>query len=96
MTQFTTDTQAMRAKSSHTLNTVEQLRAQANTLQSSLQDLSGSWTGAASARFQELLIQWRSVQAQVEESLSGIGRALTSASTHYDEAERANTAMFAG
>ncbi|WP_291278254.1 WXG100 family type VII secretion target [Galactobacter sp.] len=96
MTQFTADTQAMRTKSAQAMNTVEQLRGEVNALQSSLQDLSGSWTGGASARFQELLTQWRGVQAQVEDSLSRIGQALTSASSRYDEVEQANVALFSG
>jgi WXG100 family type VII secretion target len=96
MTTFTTDTQAMRAKSAQAMNTVEQVRGQVNALQASLQDLSGSWSGGASARFQELTTQWRAVQTQVEESLSRIGQALTSASTRYDEVEQANTALFSG
>lgn len=96
MTQFTTDTQLMRAKSGQVLATAEQVRAEVNAMHASLQELQGAWSGGASAQFHGLVTQWRAVQADVEESLTRISQALTSASAQYDEVERVNTALFSG
>lgn len=94
MTQFTADTQQMRTKSAQVLRTAEQVRTEVNSLQSSLLQLQGAWSGGASTQFQSLLTQWRAVQTKVEASLTQISTALTTASTQYDEAERANRALF--
>ena len=94
MSTFTTDPQLMRAKSAQVLSTSERLRSDVAAMQASLQELQGAWSGAASVRFHALVGQWRQVQAQVEESLAGISRALSTASTQYDEVERANAGLF--
>ncbi|RKW69439.1 WXG100 family type VII secretion target [Galactobacter caseinivorans] len=94
MTQFTADTQQMRTKSAQVLRTAEQVRTEVNSLQASLLQLQGAWSGGASTQFQSLLTQWRAVQSKVEASLTQISTALTTASTQYDEAERTNRALF--
>ncbi|MDR2255224.1 MAG: WXG100 family type VII secretion target [Arthrobacter sp.] len=94
MATFSTDTALMRTKSAQVLSTAERVRSEVATMHASLQDLNNAWSGAASQRFQGLITQWRQVQAKVEESLTQISQALSSASTHYDEAERANTSLF--
>jgi len=94
MSTFTTDTQLMRAKSAQVLSTAERLRGDVATMHSSLQELQGTWSGAASNQFHALVAQWRQVQARVEESLTQISRALSTASSQYDEVERANLGLF--
>ncbi|RII42373.1 WXG100 family type VII secretion target [Galactobacter valiniphilus] len=94
MATFSTDTALMRTKSAQVLATAERVRSEVSSMHASLQDLSGSWSGAASQQFQGLITQWRQVQSKVEESLAQISRALSSASTQYDEVERANASLF--
>ena len=94
MTSFAADTQLMRTKSAQVLSTAERLRADVNSMQASLLELQGAWSGGASGQFQALITQWRAVQSKVETSLEQISRALSTASTHYDEAERANVSLF--
>lgn len=95
MSNFATNTEDMRTKSANIQATAERIRADINTMQSSLQELEGTWQGVASANFQGVVAQWRSTQLQVEESLNSISRALTQSAQHYDDAEQANASMFA-
>ena len=59
-----------------------------------LTDLQGTWTGTASASFQEALSSWRSAQAQMEQAVAQINQALATAGTQYAETEAANARMF--
>ena len=63
-------------------------------MRASLSELQGTWSGSASANFQNIVAQWRATQAQVEESLSQISVALTRASEQYDQVEQANMSLF--
>lgn len=94
MSTFATNTNEMQAKSMAVQSTIERVRAEVNAMTSSLQDLQGTWQGAASANFQAVLVDWRNTQIRVEESLNSIGTALNRASVHYEEAEAANANLF--
>ncbi|MFL4478747.1 WXG100 family type VII secretion target [Paeniglutamicibacter sp. ORCA_105] len=94
MSTFAANTNEMQARSMSLHATIERVRAEVNSLTSSLQDLQGTWQGAASTNFQSVVADWRNTQARVEESLSSIGTALNRASVQYDEAEAANASLF--
>lgn len=64
-------------------------------MMSHLEQLQGTWRGSASASFQELAMQWRRTQAQVEESLLSIRAALNASAQQYSQAEEAALRMFA-
>jgi len=64
-------------------------------MMSHLNQLQGTWRGSASASFQELSMQWRKTQAQVEESLLSIRTALNASAQQYSQAEEAALRMFA-
>lgn len=94
MSTFAANTADMRTRSLAVQSTIDRLRTDVNALQAGLQDLSSTWQGAASSNFQSVIADWRATQSRVEESLSGIGTALSRASEFYDQAEQANAAMF--
>ncbi|GAA4376605.1 WXG100 family type VII secretion target [Paeniglutamicibacter cryotolerans] len=94
MSTFAANTAEMRSRSLAVQNTIERLRGDVNALQSGLQDLASTWQGSASANFQSVIADWRATQSRVEDSLTGIGTALTRASEFYDQAEQTNAAMF--
>lgn len=94
MSTFAANTADMRTRSLAVQSTIDRLRTDVNALQSGLQDLSSTWQGAASSNFQSVIADWRATQSRVEESLSGIGTALSRASEYYDQAEQANAALF--
>lgn len=94
MSTFATNTNEMQAKSMAVQSTIERVRAEVNAMTASLQDLQGTWQGAASANFQSVLADWRNTQIRVEESLNAIGTALNRASVHYEDAETANAGLF--
>ena len=95
MAMFATDTGLMRQRSAAVLSTAERVRAEVDSMRASLSELQGTWSGSASANFQNIVAQWRATQAQVEESLSQISVALTRASEQYDQVEQANMSLFA-
>ncbi|MBG6085232.1 WXG100 family type VII secretion target [Zhihengliuella flava] len=94
MSSFAANTVEMRAKAQAVQGTIERLRAEVNTMQGSLQELEGTWHGAAAANFQAVISDWRATQLRVEESLTNINTALARASQQYDGAEAANASMF--
>ncbi|MGL3807717.1 WXG100 family type VII secretion target [Paeniglutamicibacter sp. R2-26] len=94
MSTFAANTGEMQMRSMAVQATIERVRAEVNSMTSSLQDLQGTWQGAASANFQSVVADWRTTQIRVEESLNAIGTALNRASVHYEEAEAANTNLF--
>ncbi|WP_026820164.1 WXG100 family type VII secretion target [Arthrobacter castelli] len=94
MAQFNVDSEALQVKSAAVRGSVERIRAEVETMQRSLQELQGSWTGAASTTFQGLIVEWRGTQVKVESSLESINTALSAAATQYAQTEQANTRMF--
>lgn len=57
--------------------------------------LQGSWSGVASAAFEDLAHRWRLTQQQVEAALEQVTAALQQAGTAYADAEQANARLFA-
>ncbi|ORC16478.1 MULTISPECIES: WXG100 family type VII secretion target [Rothia] len=96
MAQFNVDSDLIASKSAQARSQVQTLISEVNALTASLQDLQGSWTGAASANFQGVLTNWRATQRQVEESIAEINEALSRAGVNYSETEMANASMFVG
>mgnify|MGYP002651132114 CR=1 FL=1 len=96
MAQFIVDSEIIASKSSTARAQVDSIVAEVNGLTASLQDLEGSWTGAASVNFQGVLNNWRATQRQVEESIAQINEALSQAGLNYADTESANAAMFVG
>ncbi|GAB3257376.1 WXG100 family type VII secretion target [Arthrobacter pigmenti] len=96
MAQFNVDSEALQVKSAAVRGSVERIRTEVETMQRSLQELQGSWTGAASTTFQGLIVEWRGTQIKVESSLESINAALSTAATQYAQTEQANTRMFTG
>lgn len=94
MAQFNVDSEVLQLKSAAVRGSVERIRAEVETMQRGLQDLQGSWTGAAATTFQGLIVDWRGTQMKVETSLESINTALSTAATQYAQAEQANTRMF--
>lgn len=93
---FNVDTDGLAAKSSQVQGTISRLQAEVNSMQAGLRDLEGIWTGQAASNFQQLILQWRATQQQVEESLAGINAALSLATRQYADAEQDNARMFLG
>ncbi|AUZ86633.1 WXG100 family type VII secretion target [Arthrobacter sp. TmT3-37] len=93
---FNVDTDGLAAKSSQVQGTISRLQAEVNSMQAGLRDLEGIWTGQAASNFQQLVLQWRATQQQVEESLAGINAALSLATRQYADAEQDNARMFLG
>lgn len=96
MAQFVVDSEIIASKSATARAQVESIASEINALTASLQDLEGSWTGAASVNFQGVLSNWRATQSQVEESIAQINQALSRAGVNYADTESANAAMFVG
>lgn len=94
MSSFSANTDDMRGRAQAVQGTIERLRTEVNTMQSSLRDLESSWHGAAATNFQAVVADWRATQMKVEESLTAINTALSHASQQYEEAEAANARMF--
>lgn len=94
MAYFNVDTESLAARSVQVQGTIGRLQAEVDTMQAGLRELEGLWTGQAATNFQELIVQWRGTQAQVEESLAGINEALGIATRQYAEAELSNARMF--
>ena len=70
MAFFNVDTDSLAAKSSQVQGTIGRLQAEVNSMQAGLRELEGLWTGQAATNFQQLILQWRATQQQVEESLT--------------------------
>lgn len=96
MAQFVVDSEIIASKSATARAQVESIASEVNALTASLQDLEGSWAGAASVNFQGVLSNWRATQSQVEESIAQINQALSRAGVNYADTESANAAMFVG
>lgn len=89
------DTADLMAKSQTVEATLGRIQTDVNSMEVQLRQLQESWKGAAGGAFQEVLTQWRSTQAQVEQSLASVRQAMAQASTQYEETENAAAAMFA-
>ena len=94
MAVFTVDSDAVLAQSAAIRGTVDRIQGESQAMLGQLVQLQSTWTGQASAAFQETVERWRATQRQVEEALAAITLALESAGRHYADAEVTNAALF--
>ena len=94
MAMFTVDSDAVLAQSAAIRGTVDRIQGESQAMLGQLVQLQTTWTGQASAAFQETVERWRATQRQVEEALAAITLALESAGRHYADAEVTNAALF--
>jgi len=94
MAMFTVDSDAVLAQSAAIRGTVDRIQGESQAMLGQLVQLQSTWTGQASAAFQETVERWRATQRQVEEALAAITLALESAGRHYADAEVTNAALF--
>lgn len=94
MAVFQIDTSDLLAKSQNVEATLGRIQSDVNMMEGQLRQLQETWKGSAAGAFQEVLTQWRSTQAQVEQSLASVRQAMASASSQYEETESANTRIF--
>lgn len=94
MTRFQVDSDQVAAVSAQTRAMAGRVEADVAALLSSLLDLQGSWTGAASAAFQGCVTEWRALHQQVTQSLASLQTALDTSGRQYAEAEAQSLRMF--
>jgi early secretory antigenic target protein ESAT-6 len=94
MAMFTVDSDAVLAQSAAIRGTVDRIQGESQAMLGQLVQLQSTWTGQASAAFQETVERWRATQRQVEEALAAVTLALESAGRHYADAELTNAALF--
>lgn len=94
MTHFSVDSDQVSLANQAIQTTIARVATDHDTLHSQLMALQNSWTGAASASFQELAIRWRQTSSAVETQLAEIGLALQQAANLYSEIELANQRLF--
>src|ERR1700730_7441257 len=71
-----------------------ELESQVAALTSQMGALAGTWTGTASAAFQDLYARWKGQATQIQQSLASISTSLNNAGTNYANAESANAHGF--
>ena len=84
----------VQAKASTIQRETSEIEARLSQLTSQMADLAGSWTGAASSSFQDLLQQWDKAARSMKDALGGIGRSLQGAGMDYDSLEQRLTSQF--
>lgn len=94
MSIISVDTELLQVKSASVQATVERISADVHAMKSGLDELQGSWRGAAATSFQALITEWALTQGRVEASLASINSALASAAATYAQAEQGNTQRF--
>jgi early secretory antigenic target protein ESAT-6 len=94
MTRYQVDVDAVSQASAQARATIDRLHQDVASLTQTLQTLSTTWTGAASAAFTDLYSSWHVTQNQLETQLADITSALAQAGQHYQDMESANVALF--
>ena len=94
MSIISVDTELLQLNSANVRATVERISADVHAMKLGLDELQGSWRGAAASSFQNLVAEWTLTQGRVEASLASINLALNSAAATYAEAELGNTQRF--
>lgn len=94
MTVYQVDAGEVAAAAGMASTTASSIRSSVAAMMAQLQALQGSWAGAASSSFQNVIAQWQATQIQVEESLNSVSTALAQASATYTEAETAASSLF--
>lgn len=94
MTIFKVDSEQVLAANTTIQATIGKLQLEVESLHAQLQNLEGSWQGAAATSFQELVKRWRVTATTVEQQLGEVGRALALAAQQYSDIEQANLRLF--
>lgn len=95
MSQFHVNSEVMMASTGALRSTVGQMQGLMSTMQTQLETLAGSWTGAAASAFQDLVAEWQVTQRAVEGNLEEISVALSTANDFYTDVESNNLRLFA-
>ena len=94
--QFRTELPTMQAASQHVFEVNQQIQGQLSSLLGRLEPLTGQWQGDASVSFQQLKQRWHENASKLNTALSGIGDALVTSTTNYQESEDVNRQGFTG
>jgi 6 kDa early secretory antigenic target len=94
MAQFQVDSEQVLAATGTINATISRLQSEAQSLHTQLQNLQGSWRGAAAESFQALANRWRTTAGAVDAQLAEIGVALSLAASQYRDIEYANQRLF--
>lgn len=94
MAVFSVDSDAVESATATARSTSDRMRADIAMMLAVLNQLEGTWTGAASAGFQGQVENWRATQRIVEQSLDSLNEALAVAGRAYAETELATAGMF--
>ena len=94
MPQFQVDSEQIGSANMSIQTTIAKLQAEVDALHVQLSALQDSWTGIASARFQEMVNRWRATASAVDSQLNEIGTALSTAARQYADIEAANLRLF--
>lgn len=94
MAQFTVDSEQIIATSHSVQSSIERLRAEAHSLTAQVNNLQGVWAGQASGAFQGAANDWRTMNLQVDATLSALNQSLGTAGQQYADAEQMNARLF--
>ncbi|CAM3095395.1 Proteins of 100 residues with WXG [Arthrobacter ulcerisalmonis] len=94
MSIISVDTELLQVKSANVQATVDRISADVHAMRQGLDELQGSWRGAAATNFQALIMEWTLTQGRVEASLASINAALASAANTYAQVEQGNAMRF--
>lgn len=94
MTQFRVDSDVVAHATATVQASVHRIQGEVATLRSRLADLQASWSGPAATAFASTVDSWHQTQLRVEENLTALSTALTTAARHYADMELATTRLF--
>ncbi|MFM5968365.1 MAG: WXG100 family type VII secretion target [Micrococcales bacterium] len=94
MAQFQVDSEQIGSANASIQATISKLQTEVDALHAQLVTLQNSWTGIASAGFQEMVNRWRTTAVAVDAQLSELGQALSIAAHQYADIEAANLRLF--
>ena len=92
--QFQVDTERIHVAAGTVQRISADIDGQVSRMMGELTALQDAWRGEASGRFHAVVVDWRSTQARVRESLDQIARTLNQAGQLYAAAEQQNAALF--
>lgn len=94
MTRYQVDSEAVLTATGAVRGTITRIQSEVAGLDGQLNNLQGSWSGAAATAFQGVVADWRATHQRVEETLAAINQALGQAGQQYAEIEAANARLF--
>lgn len=94
MTRYQVDSEAVLSATNAVRSSIGRIQAEVSGLHGQLVNLQGSWSGQAANAFQGVVVDWKTTQQRVEESLNAINLALGQAGQQYADIEAANARLF--